>query len=253
MVDNKNTIIKNISQWQCPTCGEMNDSNNSFCTNCGVKSVNLPLQAINPKNKNLKIAFFCVLAVFILITGIFCIVTEGFITNILITLTSCILPAAIGISFNFLGNYFKTFRGSTFIRRFLHTFGSAFQCICPSILMLALFYMPLPTQFSRLMIAIIALSVSFLGYIPAHYNHNYSLMKNNILGVIRLFTVIFMWSFTAGSIAVIDALRVAQNTVTSMVSSSELIMLLLVAGCILILLQTLKLIAEEFDDSYIVK
>ena len=78
-------------------------------------------------------------------------------------------------------------------------------------------------------------------------------MKNNILGVIRLFTVIFMWSFTAGSIAVIDALRVAQNTATSMVSSSELIMLLLVAGCILILLQTLKLIAEEFDDSYIVK
>ena len=33
MVDNKNTTIKNISQWQCPTCGEMNDSNNSFCTN----------------------------------------------------------------------------------------------------------------------------------------------------------------------------------------------------------------------------
>ena len=50
MVDNKNTIIKNISQWQCPTCGEMNDSNNSFCTNCGVKSVNLPLQAINSNN-----------------------------------------------------------------------------------------------------------------------------------------------------------------------------------------------------------
>ena len=40
---------------------------------------------------------------------------------------------------------------------------------------------------------------------------------------------------------------------SGLLSSSELIMLLLVAGCILILLQTLKLIAEEFDDSYIVK
>lgn len=98
-----------------------------------------------------------------------------------------------------------------------------------------------------------ALSISFFGYIPAHYNPNYSLMKNNLLGVISLFSNVFMWSFISGQIALTDALRCVEIMVTRTYEPVHIILLLFKVGIVFALLQTLKLIAEELDDICISK
>lgn len=115
----------------------------------------------NPKNKKLTIAFIMVFVVFIVITGIFCVFTEGLIYNILITLSSGLLPTAIGIGLNFLGNAFKNNKG---VERFLHIFGSVFHCVCPVLLIITIFYnlsFNVATDITRPMTVVIAFSLSF--------------------------------------------------------------------------------------------
>lgn len=209
-----NCGTKNESKWFCSGCGQVNDRSDSFCIACGKKRViysdtkeTMMSEQIKQKNKNLKTAFIIVFIVFILTTGIFCIFTQGLTNNILITLASCVFPVAIGIGFNSLGN---AFRNSNGMRRFLHIFGSVFRCVCPIILMVVLYY-TLPHTFTRYMAIIIALSISFLGYIPAYYDQKHSLMKNNILGIIKLFSIIFMWSFICCNVGIADAFAYAQN------------------------------------------
>lgn len=203
------------------------------------------LEKVKRKNKILKIAFTFVLIAFIMLTGILCVFTKGLMNNILITLVACIFPAAAGIGLNFLGNFLKENKN---VLRFLHIFGSVFRCICPAILMVALWWFALyNTSFTRSMVSIIALSICFLGYIPAHYNPHYSLMKNNLLGIINLFSIVFMWSFVSGTIGVSQALTYATQNRYAME------VLLFKVGSMFILLQALKLIVEEFDDIRIVK
>lgn len=255
-----NCGAKNESKWFCRSCGQVNDSDASFCMSCGKKQElysdkkegALPSKS-NQKNKKLTIAFIIVFIVFILITGIFCVFTQGLINNILITLSSCLLPIAIGIGLNFLGNAFKNNKG---IQRFLHIFGSVFHCVCPVLLIITIFYnlsFNAATDVARPMTVVIAFSLSFFGYIPAHYNKDYSLMKNNTLGVINLFSHVFIWSFISGYIAVPDALSYAQRVMHSTYESGEFIVLFFKIGIILMLLQVLKLIIEEFDDISILK
>lgn len=250
-----NCGAKNKSNWFCRSCGQVNDSDALFCIFCGkkqelysdTKKGAFPSKS-NPKNKKLTIAFIMVFVVFIVITGIFCVFTEGLIYNILITLSSCLLPTAIGIGLNFLGNAFKNNKG---VERFLHIFGSVFHCVCPVLLIITIFYnlsFNVATDITRPMTVVIAFSLGFFGYIPAHYNKNYSLMKNNTLGVINLFSHVFMWSFISGYIAVPDALSYAQRVMQNTYKSGEFIVLFFKVGSILMLLQVLKLIIEEFDD-----
>lgn len=244
-----NCGAKNELKWACRNCGKVNDCSDLFCVVCGIKreiysgTKGIISEQIEQKNKNLKIAFIIVLIAFIVTTGILCVFTPGLINNILITLASCIVPAAIGIGFNSMGN---TFRNSKGVQRFLHIFGSVFHCLCPSLLMLTFFYafhnIPSP------MAIILAFSLSFLGYIPAHYNKNNSLMKNNILGVINLFSTVFMWSFIASNVGCIDALQIVQRIVQRSFEFGGLVALLFKVGTIFMLLQALKLIIEEFDD-----
>lgn len=68
-------------------------------------------------------------------------------------------------------------------------------------------------------------------------------MKNNILGIINLFSIIFMWSFISYYIGVVDALAYAERGT----QAEYIVVLLFKVGSILILLQVLKLIAEEFE------
>lgn len=255
-----NCGAKNKSKWFCRSCGQVNDSDALFCISCGKKQElysdkkegALPSKS-NQKNKRLTIAFIIVFIVFLLITGILCVFTQGLINNILITLTSCLFPAAIGIGLNFLGNAFRNNKG---VQRFLHIFGSVFYCFCPVLLLFTVFYnfsFHVDTDVARPMTIIIAFSLSFFGYIPAHYNKHYSLMKNNVLGVINLFSIAFMWSFVSGEIAVPDALFFAKNVLSITYKSDGFIVLFFKASSILILLQALKLIIEEFDDISILK
>lgn len=245
-----NCGTENEPKWTCRNCEKVNDCSDRFCVACGIKREiysgikGILSEQIEQKNKNLKIAFIIVLMAFIVTTGILCVFTQGLINNILITLASCIVPAAIGIGLNSLGNSFRNNKG---MQRFLHIFGSVFHCVCPIILMLTVYY-TFHNVVTRPMAIILAFSLSFLGYIPAHYNKNNSLMKNNILGVINLFSTVFMWSFIASNVGCMDAFRYAQAMVQSSLELGGLVALLFKVGTIFMLLQALKLIIEEFDD-----
>lgn len=194
------------------------------------------------KNKKLKIAFIIVFIAFIVTTEILCFYTQGLKNNILITLASCVLPAAVGIGFNSLGNAFKNRNG---MQRFLHIFGSVFHCLCPIILMFTFYYTF--HNITRSAAIILALSLSFFGYIPAHYNRNDSLMENNILGVINLFSAIFMWSFVISYLGNVEALRYALSVAQSSWQFEGFGPLLFKVGIVLMLIQALKLIAEEIE------
>lgn len=224
------------------------------------------------------------LFVFVLTSTILCIFTPKLINNFLITVVSCFLPALAGISLNMLININRSSRG---IRRFLHIYGGAFSCIHPAVLLLCMYYfshiissdsrmlflilcialslctfgytkivlliLPLYSlassigSYSFLMLCVV-FSLSFLGYIPANNNPHYSLMKNNIIGIIDLFSTIFMWSFVSSYISFPEALRFCQSIVSTSFNTIHYIPLLLKVTVILILLKALKLIAEEFDD-----
>ncbi len=270
----------------CKKCGSQINDGSAFCPECGTKqfvitagreteehldqkeitaqeiqdnpyaedhsttSVNKELQSDTKKAKNKKkkmaiiIAFIIVLIAFIVTTGTLCVFTQGLKNNILITLASCVIPAAVGVGFNALGNAFKNSDG---MQRFLHIFGSVFNCFCPILLMFVCFCAPY--HLNRSIVIIVALSLSFLGYIPAHYNKNHSLMKNNVLGVINLFSMIFMWSFISYYISAGDALQYVLKSQT-IGKYGEATVLMFKVGIILMLLQTLKLIAEKFDDGF---
>ena len=237
----------------CEHCGAQNKENSAFCKKCGkpltaTHDITNDMQnslvynqrqidQIKQKNKKLIIAFIIVFVVFIVTTEIICIFTQGLMNNILITLASCVLPVAVGIGFNSLGNAFRNHNG---MQRFLHIFGGVFHCLCPVILMFMFFR---TFYLSRTTTVVLAFSLAFLGYIPAHYNKNYSLMKNNILGIINLFSIMFMWSFISYYIGVVDALAYAERGA----QAEYIVVLLFKVGSILILLQALKLIAEEFE------
>ena len=237
----------------CEHCGAQNKENSAFCKKCGkpltaTHDITNDMQnslvynqrqidQIKQKNKKLIIAFIIVFVVFIVTTEIICIFTQGLMNNILITLASCVLPVAVGIGFNSLGNAFRNHNG---MQRFLHIFGGVFHCLCPVILMFMFFR---TFHLSRTTTVVLAFSLAFLGYIPAHYNKNYSLMKNNILGIINLFSIIFMWSFISYYIGVVDALAYAERGA----QAEYIVVLLFKVGSILILLRALKLIAEEFE------
>ena len=237
----------------CEHCGAQNKENSAFCKKCGkpltaTHDITNDMQnslvynqrqidQIKQKNKKLIIAFIIVFVVFIVTTEIICIFTQGLMNNILITLASCVLPVAVGIGFNSLGNAFRNHNG---MQRFLHIFVGVFHCLCPVILMFMFFR---TFYLSRTTTVVLAFSLAFLGYIPAHYNKNYSLMKNNILGIINLFSIIFMWSFISYYIGVVDALAYAERGA----QAEYIVVLLFKVGSILILLRALKLIAEEFE------
>ena len=241
----------------CEHCGTQNKKNSAFCKKCGKPLTathditndmqnslvynQRPIDQIKQKNKKLTIAFIIVFVVLIVTTEVICIFTEGLLNNILITLASCVLPTAVGIGFNSLGNAFRNRNG---IQRFLYIFGSVFHCLCPIILMFTFFYTF--HNITRSMTIILALSLSFLGYIPAHYNRSDSLMKNNILGMINLFSSVFMWSFVFSYLGK-EALSYALSVAKTSWQFEGFVPLLFKVGIIFMLLQALKLIAEEFE------
>lgn len=130
------------------------------------------------------------------------------------------------------------------MQRFLHIFGSVFHCLCPIILMFTFYHTF--HNITRSMVIILALSLSFLGYIPAHYNRSDSLMKNNILGMINLFSSVFMWSFVFSYLGK-EALSYALSVAKTSWQFEGFVPLLFKVGIIFMLLQALKLIAEEFE------
>lgn len=263
----KKQIYENTEK--CPFCGYMitgieNQNDDFVVPPLPVRTNNQPKQNYqttfnntavkytkknsSKKNKNLIIAFAIVLVILIAVTTVMCIFTQQLYVNVLVTLASSVLPIITGLIFNIVGNADRTNKG---IERFLHIYGSIFNCLNPFILLLAVFYLSgqLSIIMDRMAAPIITLSICFLGYMPAHYKTEQSFAKNSVLGVINILKNIFIWSFISGSVAAYDALRATSNIAHTTYNFNVFLPLLFKVMIILILFQTLKLIAEEFEDT----
>lgn len=127
---------------------------------------------------------------------------KGLGTNLLITLLSMIIPLGVGALLCFLARKKPT------LATVFRWISLPFEVICPAVLLATLFYasgLRLPYAF----VAVPALTVAYLGYMPARMEEGRSFPKTLLLGALGLFGAIFKWSFCLSIIGCSDALREA--------------------------------------------
>lgn len=134
---------------------------------------------------------------------------EGLINTLLIIVLSSVIPLGIGCLFTFLSSINKV------TYSIFNWLSFPTEVLCPLIITLILFYLPgylfdgetLP----RIACVIIAFSICFISYMPAHYNKDSSLLKNMLCNGFGLISTITKWSCIAGYISVIDLVNAAQK------------------------------------------
>lgn len=132
---------------------------------------------------------------------------EGYMMNILITVVACILPLAIGIPLTIPSKFSPT------VSKILSFVSLPFECISPLLFSAILLYFIVPSTSRALMWVVFAfaLSTSFLLYMPAHFQPEYSMLKNILYNGLGLIQGIFLWSFTASFFGIRDLMRIASN------------------------------------------
>ena len=168
---------------------------------------------------------------------------KGFANNILITGLSAILPLIIGIPLCYFASRSKI-ADSIF-----HWISIVTECLCPLVLLVAVFYLPatmIDIRLPREFVAYLALTVCFLFYMPAHFNKGDSFLKNTLYNGIGLISSIFKWSFCIGYIAVFDLLKAATNAFTSSFETLWFIVPILISVIILFILELGKRFVRQF-------
>ncbi len=100
--------------------------------------------------------------------------------------------------------------------------------------------------FSRTMLLVLILGFAFLWYMPAKYNHEFSLAKNILYNGIGLFSNVFKWSFVAGMIAIPDMLKITQIYVAKTYHFWPYIIPFLVVSFILLVIELVKVLIKHF-------
>lgn len=168
-------------------------------------------------------------------------VFQGSMTNILITVFSCILPLIAGVAINYLCSQSKEMSTVSKLG------GILFESICPPIMLIAIYFIVFGRgNVNSTFACILGFNICFIGYIPAHYNENYSFKKNTIVNGIGLVSNIFKWSFISYIIGGRDILR---NTMMFLQSFSKpfipILLASIVSFSILFILKMAKFIAEQ--------
>lgn len=129
---------------------------------------------------------------------------EGFGNNLLITLLSILFPLGLGILFTFLCAKNRT------LEKVFHWISLPFECICPLVIIIALYFIAIPTTQTALLPVVIGFSLSFLGYMPARFNRSMSAGRNIAYNGLGLVSAIFKWSFCAGYVGYVDLLKASE-------------------------------------------
>lgn len=132
---------------------------------------------------------------------------RGYMMNILITVVACIIPLAIGIPLTIPSKF------SSIVSKIFSFVSLPFECISPLLFSALLLYFIVPSTSRSLMWVVFAfaLSTSFLLYMPAHFQSEYSMLKNILYNGLGLIQGIFLWSFTASFFGIMELMRSASN------------------------------------------
>ena len=172
---------------------------------------------------------------------------KGLNVNILITAATVCLLLIPGILLTFLAKKFPV------IGKILGWLSIPFECICPIAMILCLYYV-IPT--SRLMLggieisvifkAILALTVAYLGYMPARFVPEYSFLKNVFYNVLGLISAVFKWSFCVFVVGGQDLLFYARNIMLQTYKSGRLWTPLIISFVCLFGIEVLRRIIKQF-------
>ena len=161
--------------------------------------------------------------------------------NISITLLSCICPIVVGILLTLLC---RTHRVVGMIVGWLSV---PIECLCPIVLLYVIYFFAgslLPI--SPFILCVLTFSIAFIGYMPARYVREYSLLKNvlyNALGVIR---TTFMWSFCVSVVGQSDLLGFSRQLFGRTYDSLYFIIPLIVSFLCLLCIEVMRVAIKQF-------
>ncbi len=168
---------------------------------------------------------------------VFGLIREGFVNNLLVTLLSLILPLGIGVLFSFFSGLNKT------VGKIFSWLSLIFEIFCPIVLMLC-FYFFIPSL-NPMLAVVFALSISFLGYMPARYIYEKSFLYNILYNGLGLISSIFKWSLCAGYVGYMDVLKAAELLRGRTFDSVYLIYPLVISVVFLLFIELLKRIVKN--------
>lgn len=165
---------------------------------------------------------------------------EGLLNNLLITGGSCILPLMVGVASYFLCDKNKQ------LSKLAHFCGMFFESLCPLLTIVVLYFCVLGNVgLNPLIICIIGFSISFVGYMPARFSMDDSLLKNLAVNGIGLVSAIFKWSFCVCFIGVRDMFKVANVQRMSTYESNYLWIPFIISFGIIFILEIMRFVVKE--------
>ncbi|MBO4897889.1 MAG: hypothetical protein J5590_06300 [Clostridia bacterium] len=166
--------------------------------------------------------------------------SQGLVFNVFITLLSAILPFGLGVLFTFLCSKDRT------SSRIFGALSVVFESLCPIVLLLIMFFCVFKNTRSVTPAVIIAMTLSFICYMPARYVSAWGVGKNIAVNSLGLISSLFKWSFCVSWVACKDMLGVANIIRNKTYDSSILWYVLIVSFVILLILETGKYLARTF-------
>ncbi len=161
---------------------------------------------------------------------------EGLLVNITITALSCILPIIVGIVSN------KICKQNQILFQPAQLCGIIFESISP-ILMTAVLYFLM--NFGPMLSCVMGFTISFIGYMSAHFNQEYSFAKNTIVNSIGLISNIFKWSLCVSFIGVRDIFGTTRVYCMLSYEMTGYLISLIIVFAIIFILELAKFVVKE--------
>ena len=183
---------------------------------------------------------------------IFLLLLRGFGNNVLITVLATFLPLVLGVVLTILAGKLR------YVGRIAEWLSLPFECITPIILIVCVcfttpdvfatlgFGNALREIFNSAWFIGIALSVAFVGYMPARYNPSASILKNCLCNGIGLICTAFQWSFSVGFVGTLDMLKAAMIVGGELYNYWVVVPIFLVSAVLLGVPQIAKRLCSQF-------
>lgn len=184
---------------------------------------------------------------------------KGLGLNFIITVMAIIVPLILGVAGSLLVKNQKT------LGKVFWYLDIPCRSVCVPVALVLMYYLPglagttilrdidilmfeklSIDGFSKTMILILILGFAFLWYMPAKYNHEFSLAKNILYNGMGLFSNVFKWSFVAGMIVIPDMLKITQIYVAKTYSFLPYIIPFLVVSFILFVIELVRVLIKHF-------
>lgn len=171
---------------------------------------------------------------------------EGLINTLIIIVCSSVIPLCSGLLFTFLSSINKV------TYSIFNWLSFPTEILCPAATLLLMYYASgslfdfFDNVFPRVAYVIVAFSICFVSYMPAHYNKDSSLMKNMLYNGFGLLGTITKWSCLAGYIAVTDLVNAAQKMFSRTYDRSSMLIAFAVLTVLIAVPELAKRLVKQF-------